>query len=65
MAGCVGGSSNEYEFTCCVAVNSAFWVGGGIAGAFVGAAGIVSALTVFTSDMLYNMATAQLDLCSG
>jgi len=67
-AGCVAdglsNSGSDTEFSCCMAVNSAFWVGGAVVGAFVGAAGVLASIGAFAGDMAYNMATAQLDLCS-
>lgn len=63
MAGCVGGSANETQFSCCVATNSAFWIGGGIVGAYVSVAGVLASLGAFAGDMVYNMATARINLC--
>ena len=67
-AGCVGGalssSGTSKEFSCCMAVNSAFWVGGAVVGLYVGVAGVVASLGAFAGDMVYNLATAQLDFCS-
>lgn len=63
MAGCVGGSQNELQFSCCVAVNSSFWIGGGIVGAYVGVVGLLASLGTFAGDMVYNIATARIDLC--
>lgn len=63
LAGCVAGSGNEMEFSCCVTVNSAFWIGGGIVGAYVGVVGVMSSLGAFAGDMVYNIATARVNLC--
>ncbi len=71
-AGCVAGglssSGSSTEFSCCMAVNSAFWVGGALGGAavgaYIGAAGLLASIGAIAGDMAYNMATAQLDLCS-
>lgn len=66
LAGCVGGAvsgGSEAQFSCCVAVNSAFWIGGGVVGAYAGVTGLISSLGAFAGDMVYNMATAQINLC--
>jgi hypothetical protein len=64
MGGCVA-KSNSLAYSCCVATNSAFWIGGGIVGAYVGVAGVLASLGAFAGDLVYNMATAKIDLCGG
>ena len=64
MASCVGSADSDMEFSCCVGVNSAFWVGGAVVGVYVGVAGVLASLGAFSGDMAYNLATAQVDLCN-
>jgi hypothetical protein len=64
MGGCLA-KSNSLAFSCCVATNTAFWIGGGIVGAYVGVTGLIAALGAFAGDVAYNVATAKIDLCGG